>query len=127
MKKKRILVVDDELDLTFFLKSNLELSGDYQVFTAADGEEGLRAASEHKPDLIILDIVMPKMDGFEALRRLKQSEDTRETPVIMLTARAESSNLEKSISLGVDFFLPKPFSIDNLTRFIELTTGDKAG
>ncbi len=126
MKKKKVLVVDDEESLTFFLKLNLELTGVYQVFTAADGQEGIKAAIEHRPDLILLDIIMPGMDGFETLEHLKQSEETKRTPVIMLTAKAESANLDRSITLGADFFLPKPFTMENLTNFIELTASDRA-
>lgn len=125
MAKKKVLVVDDEKDLTFFLKANLELTGNYQVVTAADGQEGLEAALSYKPDLIILDVLMPKMDGFQTLKRLKQIEETKKTPVIVLTAKNETACLDKGISLGADFYLPKPFTLENLTQFIELTVFDE--
>ncbi len=125
MKKAKVLVVDDEKDVVFFLKSNLEREGDYRVFTASDGEEGLRLARAHKPDLIILDVVMPKMDGFAVLKALKNFEETKHTPVIMLTVKKEPENLDRGITFGADFYLPKPFTLDNLTKFIELIISDK--
>jgi DNA-binding response OmpR family regulator len=122
---KKVLVIDDEEDLTFFLKSNLEMRGEYEVFTAYDGQEGLVAANRHKPDLVILDVMMPKMDGFQVLERLKQQEETLNIPVIMLTAKAKSDDIDRGLTSGADFYLPKPFTIDNLTDFIELTLSGK--
>ena len=92
MSKKTILLVDDEADLIYFLKANLELSGDYEVITASGGEEGIEAAITQRPDLIFLDIIMPEMDGWEVMRRLKKEHpETKSIPIAMLTALGEPS------------------------------------
>jgi len=122
---KKVLLIDDEEDLAFFVKSNLELKGDLKVLTAFDGQEGIDMLSRDRPDLIILDIMMPRMDGFEVLKRLKQSQETMDIPVIMLTAKTDPRSLDEGISLGADFYLPKPFELKNLRQFIELTINGK--
>jgi DNA-binding response OmpR family regulator len=103
---KLILVVDDEPRLVNLVRGYLEEEG-YQVVTAANGREALFAARDHKPDLIILDLMMPEMDGWEFLRLHRQE---RNTPVIMLTARVDDVDKVAGLEMGADDYLAKPFS-----------------
>ncbi|MBU1726701.1 MAG: response regulator, partial [Candidatus Omnitrophica bacterium] len=83
---KKILIIDDEKDFCFFVSQNLELTGKYKVVVTNNSKDGLSAALRHKPDVILLDILMPGMNGFEVLAQLKGNQDTTTIPVIMLTA-----------------------------------------
>jgi DNA-binding response OmpR family regulator len=103
---KLILVVDDERRLLNLLREYLEQDG-YQVVTASDGREALFAARDHKPDLIILDLMMPEMDGWEFMRLHRQE---RNTPIIMLTARVDDVDKIAGLEMGADDYLTKPFS-----------------
>ncbi len=103
---KLILVVDDEPRLVNLVRGYLEEEG-YQVVTAANGREALFAARDHKPDLIVLDLMMPEMDGWEFLRLHRQE---RNTPIIMLTARVEDVDKVAGLEMGADDYLAKPFS-----------------
>jgi len=111
MKKKRILVVDDELSIIKFLRANLEASG-YEVLTAMDGAEALQTVEMELPDLVVLDITMPKMDGFEVCRRLREWSPI---PVIMLSARGDEQDKVKCLDLGADDYITKPFGASELT------------
>ena len=111
--KKKILVVDDEPDFVEFLSIRLKSSG-YDVISASDGESGLKKAQKEKPDLIILDILMPKINGFELCKRLKENEFTKDMPVIMLTALAREQDLSKGLKEGADCFITKPFNSADL-------------
>ncbi|MDD5136433.1 MAG: response regulator [Candidatus Omnitrophica bacterium] len=124
---KKILIVDDEEGFRFFVKTNLEIRGDYEVASAPDGIEGLRLAGEYRPDLILLDILMPKMDGFKVLEELKGSEKTKSIPVIMLTARSSDDARLKALNLGSDGYVVKPFEMAELEEKIEqaLNNGEK--
>jgi DNA-binding response OmpR family regulator len=102
---KRVLVIDDEVNLVSLVKAYLEKDG-YQVFTAADGLEGLLTYHRARPDLIILDRMMPEMDGIEFLRQLRKESNT---PVIFLTARVEEEDRVLGLELGADDYLVKPF------------------
>ncbi len=108
-QKKRVLVVDDERHIVRLVQVNLERQG-YEVVTAYDGVECLEKAKADKPDLIVLDIMMPRMDGFEALQRLKTDPETHHIPVIMLTARAQDRDVLQGYQYGADLYLTKPFS-----------------
>ena len=110
MKKTRILVVDDELSIIKFLRANLESKG-YEVFAAVDGAEALQAFEMELPDLVILDIMMPKTDGFEVCRRLREWS---QTPIIMLSARGDESDKVKCLDLGADDYITKPFGASEL-------------
>ncbi len=110
MSKKRILVVDDELSIIKFLRANLE-SRDYEVLTAMDGTEALNIFEKDLPDLIILDIMMPGIDGFEVCRRLRE---WTQTPIIMLSARADERDKVKCLDLGADDYITKPFGASEL-------------
>ena len=108
---KTILVVEDERNIVDILTFNLVREG-YQTLEALDGAEGLRLALERDPDLILLDLMLPKLDGFEVCRRLR--EQGRTTPVIMLTAREEETDKVLGLDLGADDYITKPFSMREL-------------
>jgi len=119
MPKKRILVIDDEADMVYFLKKNLEQTGDYEVITAVSGEEGLKAAFRCRPDLIFLDIIMPIMDGYEVLRKLKEVYlRKRPVPIAMITALRGSEHVSITEEFGVVDYITKPFKIDDVLRVI---------
>ncbi|OGO03814.1 MAG: hypothetical protein A2Y60_00920 [Chloroflexi bacterium RBG_13_54_9] len=115
MKLFRVLVVDDEERIVNFLRSKLKASG-YEVFTASDGVQGLEQAQTQEPDLIVLDLVMPRMDGFETLRQLRVFS---KVPVIILTAKGDDADKIKGLTLGADDYLQKPFNPDELVARIE--------
>ncbi len=107
-QKKKILIVDDEQQLAGFVKMRLE-ANNFNVILASDGIEGLKKAGEEKPDLILLDIQMPNLDGFGVLTRLKESRETASVPVIMLTAKDAPDNVAKALEIGADDYIVKPF------------------
>ena len=106
----RILVVDDEKNIVDIIKYNLKKEG-YEVMTAGDGEEALRLNEEFKPDIILLDIMMPKLDGYAVCRKVREKY---ETPIIMLTARAEEVDKVLGLELGADDYVTKPFGTREL-------------
>ncbi len=116
---KKILIIDDEEEFDTFIKTNLELREDYEVSFALDGEEGLRVAKELKPDLILLDIMMPKMNGFEVLKGLRGDEKTKSIPVIMVTARSDDDSMIEALKLHDDGYIIKPVKIEELERKLE--------
>jgi two-component system alkaline phosphatase synthesis response regulator PhoP/two-component system response regulator VicR len=118
MPGKKIMAVDDERHIVRLIQVNLERSG-YQVVTAFDGQEALRKVETEKPDVIVLDVMMPKMDGFEVLKRLQANPDTREIPVIMLTAKAQDADVFRGWSSGVSAYLTKPFNPLELITFVK--------
>ena len=103
---RKILIVDDEKNIVDIIAFNLKKEG-YTVITAADGEEGVQKAMEENPDLILLDIMMPKMDGYEVCKKIREKKNT---PIIMLTARAEELDKVLGLELGADDYVTKPFS-----------------
>lgn len=108
--KKRILIVDDEVSILKFLRSNLEDRG-YAVISASNGEEALNTIERELPDLIVLDVMMPKMDGFEVCRRLREWS---QIPIIMLSARGDEKDKVKCLDLGADDYIVKPFGASEL-------------
>ncbi len=106
-----ILIVEDDATMLRGLKDNFEFKG-YRVLTAADGEEGLDAALGQKPDLIVLDIMLPKINGYEVCRLIRK--EGLEMPIIMLTAKGEESDIVLGLNLGADDYVTKPFSIKEL-------------
>jgi two-component system phosphate regulon response regulator PhoB len=112
-KPTQVLVVEDEEALAQLLKYNLEKEG-YSVAVAKDGEEAMVSADETKPDLIVLDWMLPKTPGIEVCRRLRARQDTRNTPIVMLTARTEESDRIRGLDVGADDYLTKPFSMNEL-------------
>jgi len=112
-KAPHVLVVEDEEALAQLLKYNLEKEG-YRVSVAIDGEEALVAADESSPDLVVLDWMLPKAPGIEVCRRLRARQDTRNTPIVMLTARSEESDRVRGLDMGADDYITKPFSMGEL-------------
>ncbi len=110
MDKKKILVVEDEKAIADILVFNLQREG-YDTLVAYDGADGLRAALEDAPDLILLDVMLPSMDGFEVLGHIREKQDT---PIIMLTAREEETDKVLGLELGADDYITKPFSMREL-------------
>ncbi len=115
---KKILVVDDERHIVRLVQVNLDRAG-YEVAVAYDGIEALKKVSEDKPDMVILDVMMPRMDGFEVLKKLQADEATKDIPVIMLTAKAQDADIFKGWSSGVSSYLTKPFNPRELLTFVE--------
>jgi two-component system alkaline phosphatase synthesis response regulator PhoP len=118
MSKNRILIIDDEKDLCFFLKANLTARGDYHVRVATSGEDGLYLAERFKPHLIILDIIMPVMDGFKVLEELKKNPKTMAMPVLMLSAKHDDESKIEASGLYCEGYMTKPVRIDDLQRHI---------
>lgn len=118
MDKKRILVVDDEKDLLEMVTLRLKAQG-YEVITACDGEQGLDKARREKPDLIILDLMLPKIDGYKVCRMLKFDEKYKKIPIIMFTARAQDKDEKLGFEVGADAYLNKPFDPDFFLAKIE--------
>ncbi|MDY6863599.1 MAG: hybrid sensor histidine kinase/response regulator [Thermodesulfobacteriota bacterium] len=106
-----ILVIDDQIDNLELALTNLEMEG-YTVITSSDGKEGLKKALSELPDLIVLDIMMPGMDGWEVCHRLKNYKKTEDIPVLMLTARTDLENIVKGLELGASEYLSKPFHVE---------------
>ena len=108
MSKKKILVVDDEPELVKAMQIRIELAG-YEILVACNGREGLAKAHKEKPDLIILDLMLPKMDGYKVCAMLKHDARYMKIPIIMLTARAQESDEKLGYECGADDFITKPF------------------
>src|SRR5689334_20286740 len=115
MSKLRILVIEDEKDLVRLLKYNLEKEG-YAALTATDGETGLALARKERPDLIVLDLMLPKMDGMEVCRSLRKES---QIPIVMLTAKKEEIDRILGLELGADDYVVKPFSVRELLARIK--------
>lgn len=109
----KVLIIDDDVAINELIRVNLSLSG-YDTIQANDGETGFALVKQEKPNLIILDIMMPNVDGFTVAQRIRQNESTREIPILMLTALSELENKVKGFNLGVDDYLVKPFEIEEL-------------
>ena len=116
--KKRILIVDDEASLRDMLSVTLQAKG-YEVFTAANGQEGLEKVENARPNLIVLDVMMPIMDGYDCLKALQADPKYRDIPVIMLTAKAQDADVFKGWASGVSSYLTKPFNPRELLIFVE--------
>ena len=106
---KKILIVDDEPIIVRLVESRLKASG-YDVISASDGQEALNTARAEKPDLIILDIMLPKMDGYRVCRLLKLDDNFRQIPIIMFSARVQGEDQEKGMAAGAEAYLTKPFN-----------------
>ncbi len=113
-KKKRILIVDDTVDTVELLKKRFRAEG-YDTAEAYDGEEALKQVAEYNPDLIVLDVMMPKLDGYEVCQRLKADENTRYIPILMLTAKSDVESKVRGLDIGADDYLPKPFDYKELS------------
>lgn len=115
---RKILAVDDEKHIVRLVQINLQKEG-FEVVTATNGREALEAVTQHSPDLIVMDVMMPEMDGFEALQKLKENPDTQNIPVIMLTAKAQDADVFKGWQSGADLYLTKPFNPQELITFVK--------
>ena len=116
---KRILIIDDEKDFLYFIKRDLELSGAFKVFAATTGRDGIDLAIRQKPDIILLDLLMPVMGGFEVLEALKTNKITTMIPVIMLTAIDNDEAKERALGLYTEDYIAKPVFIADLRAKIE--------
>lgn len=112
MSKKNVLLVEDELTLAMIIKETLEEKGDFLVETAKDGEEGLQVYHTQKPDIVIADVMMPKLDGFEMVKLIRETDT--ETPVLFLTARSSVDDVVEGFELGGNDYLKKPFGMGEL-------------
>jgi DNA-binding response OmpR family regulator len=121
---KKILLVEDELALRKTFSEVLEQEG-YQVFSAIDGEEGLKLAQKEKPDLILLDLVLPKLYGFDVLRMLKESPETKDISVIILTNLESTGDIEKAVELGATTYLVKAnYSLESILEKVKEALGN---
>lgn len=118
MNKKRILVVDDEVDLVETVRFSLELEG-LDVLVAYNGEEGLNQARKENPDLILLDLMLPKLDGYKVCRLLKFDERYKHIPVLMLTAKTQEKDKILGKETGADEYITKPFEMDELMNKVK--------
>ena len=123
MPKKRILIVDDEPDLVETIQVSLELE-DYECLLAYDGFRGFERAQKEKPDLIILDVMLPGMNGYKVCRLLKFDEKFKHIPIIMLTAEAQEKDRLTGKETGADFYMTKPFSADKLLAKVKEYLGE---
>ena len=117
--KKKVLLIDDEEDFCFFTKQNLEALGEFSVSYSTDPDKGLAIAKSEKPDVILLDILMPKKDGFRVLEALKKGNNTLSIPVIMLTAVGEDEAKIKAAQYYCDNYVTKPASFETLKAKID--------
>jgi len=121
----KILAVDDEKHIVRLVQINLQKEG-YDVVTASNGREALEQVEREKPDLVIMDVMMPEMGGFEALQEMKANEATSTVPVIMLTAKAQDADVFEGWKSGADLYLTKPFNPQELLTFVKRILQDKS-
>ncbi|MGL1892363.1 MAG: response regulator transcription factor [Spirochaetaceae bacterium] len=126
MAHEKILIIEDEKDILELIAFNLECSG-YEVLKASDGEVGLKLAKEANPDLVLLDLMLPGIDGFDVCRGLKQEKNSRNIPIIMLTARGEDTDIVSGLELGAEDYITKPFSPKILVARIRTVLRRAAG
>ena len=117
-----VLVADDDPDILRLISLRLERAG-YDVVAARDGEQALEAAIGRSPDLALLDVMMPKLDGYEVTERLRDNERTRHVPVILLTARVQEADIARGIDAGADDYVKKPFSPRELSERVQAALG----
>jgi DNA-binding response OmpR family regulator len=121
MSKTRLLLAEDELALAHIVRESLEENG-FEVILCANGEQALQKYEGHKPDILVLDIMMPKMDGFEVARRIRQSD--KATPIIFLTARSQPKDVVAGFESGANDYLKKPFAVEELVVRIKVLLSD---
>jgi len=117
-----VLVADDDPDILALVALRLERSG-YEVVVAGDGEQAVAAAMERTPDIALLDVMMPKLDGYEATARLRGIDATRHMPVILLTARVQEADIARGLEAGADDYVKKPFSTQELRDRVQAALG----
>lgn len=118
MNPKKILIVDDEPDLVETVRFSLEMEG-YQVLVSHNGEEGLSQAKKESPDLILLDLMLPKLDGYKICRLLKFDERYKHIPILMLTAKTQEKDKLLGMETGADEYMTKPFDMDQLMEKVK--------
>lgn len=123
--RKKILCVDDS-NVVLLMEKLILAKADYELITAGTGREAVEKAKREKPDLILLDVVMPVMDGFEACRHLRNEDDTRNIPIIMVTTRSEASNVEQGFITGCNDYVTKPIDSIELLAKIRSCLGEQA-
>ena len=124
MPDAKVLLVDDDPVILKLLQVNFEMEG-YTVMTAADGVEGLEKARSERPDIVLLDIMMPRMDGLQVTQALKGDDSTKDIPIILLSAKAQASDIQAGRDMGADDYLTKPFDpLELLERVGDLLSGD---
>jgi len=116
---KLILIIDDEKDFGYLVKEVLEITGRYNVIIATSGEEGIQATTKYKPDLILLDLKMPDIDGVEVLKYLRTNDETALIPVIMLTVASQSEFRGKVVGLHIEDYLVKPVAVAALKESVD--------
>ena len=119
---KKLLIVDDEDGVRALVRMTLD-NGDYKIIEASDGHEALDLAREHRPDLVLLDVMLPDLSGMDVCRKIKDDPDLASTTVVMLTARAQTSDVGDAEEAGADGYFTKPFSPIALTRKVESILG----
>jgi two-component system alkaline phosphatase synthesis response regulator PhoP/two-component system response regulator VicR len=122
----RILAVDDEPNIVRLIQVNLERHG-YQVETANNGAQALAKIRENRPDLLVSDVMMPEMDGFELLKNIRMDAELSELPVIMLTAKTQDADVMRGYSHGADMYLTKPFNPAELLQFVKRVLSSSSG
>lgn len=115
---KKILIVDDEPNIVMTLEYAFKKQ-DYEVFIARDGQEALDILENQTPNVILLDIMMPKVDGYQTIEQIKENKELKDVKVVFLTAKTKSSDIEKGLELGADKYLTKPFSVRKVIKEIE--------
>ena len=123
MARKKILLVDDS-ETNLMIEQMILKKGAYDIVTAKDGQEGVAKAVEVKPDLILMDVVMPNMNGFEALKQIRQQEKTKEIPILMVTTRGEAESMETSYLSGCSDYVTKPINAVELLAKIKNFLGE---
>ena len=119
MIRNKILIIDDEEDFTYFTKMNLEGTGKFEVVTATDADTGIKMVRKFKPNLILLDIMMPGKNGFEVLKAVKKNKETRAIPVVLFTVKHEDSYKHKAARLYDEDYITKPVELEELIDRIE--------
>jgi CheY-like chemotaxis protein len=114
----KILVAEDERDIRDLVAFTLRFAG-YEVFTAANGEEAVQQAPQVNPDLILMDVRMPRMTGYEACRIMKQNPDLRDIPIVFLSAKGQETEIQQGLEAGAEEYLLKPFAPDQLTSHVK--------
>jgi DNA-binding response OmpR family regulator len=120
---KKILIADDEPNIVISLEFLMQHSG-YQVKVASDGEQALRLLSDFKPDLILLDIMLPLHNGFEVCQRIRESPDLSDMKIVMLTAKGREVEMAKGLALGADVYITKPFATKDLLANVQRLLGE---
>jgi len=121
---KKILLVDDSKTALMMERALLEKHTGYQCVTAADGQEAVEKANQERPDLILMDVVMPRLNGFEACKRMRQQPSTREVPIVLVTTRGEESYMEAGFQSGCNDYITKPVNGAELVALLQSYLGE---